>query len=320
VQYFFPEKQINLGGYTPLANTNVELRHLRYFVAVGEELNLTRAAERLHTVRPSLSRQISQLEEIFGIRLLCRHGHQLELTDAGRTLVDDAKKLLQDFDFIFDRVRRVAQLEAGRLTIGFFPAAEWRVLPRLLPYLRSQHPDLQILLRILTHNEQITALQNRTINAGFLRHPISDPELSFEAIHRDKIIAVLPARHELARLRRVPLSKLAKLPLVRPNREVSPGLNEVLDALAAQAGVQFRPVMETEHMFGTLAAVAAGHGFSLLPQFSEWEPKMIVCRALALTTTPTIDLLMVYRKNDVNPVLARFLAAVRECFRPLPPT
>jgi len=295
---------------------NIELRYLRYFVAVAEELNITRAAERLHTVQPSLGRQIHQLEELVGAPLLQRSGHRLALTKAGRVMLTESRRMLQELDLMFERIRREANAEAGRITVGFFPGGELRVLPRLLPFLRSNYPRIKLVLHSLRGTEQIPSLQNRTIDVGFLRGPVGDdPQLLSEVVLKDKIMAFFPAKHALARQGRISLQKFAQMPMITQTEMETPALNHSLASLEKRAGVKFRSVLETENIFATLSAVGAGMGCSLLPSYvKQLVPSTVVGRRLDINPPPTIDLLLIYRKDDTHK-LARFLAAVHNCFQ-----
>lgn len=297
-------------------NPKIELRHLRYFVAVAEELNFTRAAERMHTVQPSLGHQIHQLEEFVGVPLLRREGRRLALTEAGRTLLIESRRMMQELDIVFERVQLAGQTEADKLTVGFFHGAEWRVFPQLLPFLRSHCPRLELRLRNLPPPEQLAALRNRTIDVGFLRGPISEPEITTEFVLSDKILALIPARHPLAKLKRVSLQKLAELPFVTVSRSVAPVFHQSVVSLTAEAGVHFRSVLETESTLATLSAVGTGEGFTLLPAYvGQMLPKTVVARQLAVTPTPKAHLFVAYRTGEMKPMLKLFLTQLHDCFR-----
>ncbi len=304
-------------GYGRILGTvSIELRHLRYFIAVAEELNVTRAAERLHTVQPSLGRQIHALEGLLGAPLFHRDGHRLTLTDVGRSLLVEARRLMQEFDSVIQRVRTEAAVEGGRITAGFFPGAEWRVLPHLLPYLRTNSPEVQLILRTMIPAEQIAALRSRSIDVGFLRGPMArDPLITFETVLADEIIAVIPSGHPLEKRKKVSMQELAEVPMVRITRNETPAFISVLTSLEERAGIKFRTVLETEGILGVMAAVGAGYGFSLLPAYVEQiMPRTIVMRRLDTYPPPTTELLIAFRR-DRKAALARFLSLVRACFK-----
>jgi LysR family hca operon transcriptional activator len=296
---------------------SIELRHLRYFVAVAEELNITKAAARLHTVQPSLGRQIYQLEEFVGVPLLLREGHRLALTEAGRIMLGESRRILHELELIIEQLQREANMTAGRITVGFFPGGELRVFPQLLPYLRSNYPDIELVLRSLKASEQLAALRNRTMDAGFLRGPIEDePQITYETVFTDEIMAFLPAKHPLAKEHHISLRKFAQVPMVELSSLEAPAFNQFVVSLGEEVGIKFRCVLKTESTFATLSAVGAGIGCCLLPSYLEQlMPSTIVARRLNRTPPTTIDLLLVYRKDDTRHNLMVFLSAVRNCFR-----
>jgi LysR family hca operon transcriptional activator len=165
-------------------------RYLRYFIAVAEEMSFTRAAERLHTVQPSLSQQIRRLEEIVGAELFLRRKHRLYLTEAGRIFLEESRAILQHTDRAIALARQAARAEAGLVTFGFVPGVEGKIFTRILPMIRVHFPRVELTLRSLTSPQQLEALHNHEINFGFLRPPIEDPDLSWRTILREKILAV----------------------------------------------------------------------------------------------------------------------------------
>jgi len=297
-------------------NIAVELRHLRYFVAVAEELSLTRAARRLNTVSPSLGNQIRQLEELVGTTLLHREGHHLALTEAGRLMLSEARRILEEVGLVLEKVQCAGEAEAARLSIGVYHGAEWRVFPRLLPFMRAQCPLLDLRFRTMNPVEMLDALRMRTIDAAIMRGPVCEPEIATERVLTDRIMAVVPARHPLARLKRIPLDELAELPFVIISQEVAPQLRQLVSQIAEDAGVQIRASVETENMLSTVITVDAVSGFSLLPQYVERIlPKTVVARPLAISPPPTGPLIAAYRTGNTQPNLTLFLQKLLECFQ-----
>ena len=291
----------------------MELRLLRYFVAVAEELNITRAAERLHTAQPSLSQQIRQLELILGIPLFYRNKHHLELTEAGRVFLGETRTILKDVERAITLARQAARAEAGQLTLAMVPGLEGRVFSRTVPTLLRNYPDIQIILRSLTSPQQIVALQKKEINVGFLRGPIEDEEIASEVIMREKVVAVMPAGHDLAKMQRVSVTKLASLPLIQISRAIAPTVHDVANVIEKQAGTQFKTLLETEDLLTSLNAVASGLGFSFFAEYVEQIlPKGVVARPLDLAPVPELELLVAYRKDDRLPALGFFLSLLRE--------
>ncbi len=291
----------------------MELRLLRYFVAVAEELNFTHAAERLHTAQPSLSQQIRQLEDFVGTPLLDRDRRRLKLTEAGRVFLREARRLLADADHAVSLARRAARAEAGVITIAIVPGPEGQLFSHVMPLLLHNYPDLNIVLRSMTSPEQIAALQKGEINLGLLRGPIEDEAISYDVISREDVVAVIPANHPLARQRRVAPKSLAGLPLIQLSRSVAPAVHDVMVRISQAAGVQFRTLLVTENILTTLNAVASGMGFTLLAAYVEdILPKNVVVRPLEMEHVPQLELLAAYRKDDQLPALAFFLEILRD--------
>lgn len=293
---------------------NMELRHLRYFVAVAEALNVSHAARRLRTAQPSLSRQIRQLEEFVRRPLFLRQKNRLDLTEAGRQLLTEARRILQDVECTIDAIREVPS-DAGRISVGLFPGSDWKVFSRLVSFASFESNALQLVMHSMSSAEQLVGLHDRTIQVGFLRGPIADAQIASEVIRSDSIVVALPAKNPVARLKRIPLHKLADMPLIELKKAGARRYFDLAISLAAEQGVVLRPGLKTNNVLETLMAVSAGLGFSLLPNYVEQlAPKAVVTRPLEVGTPPAIDLLLAYRRDDKTPQLAAFLELARECF------
>jgi LysR family hca operon transcriptional activator len=291
----------------------MDLRYLRYFIAVAEERSFTRAAARMHTVQPSLSQQIKRLEDVFvGTPLFHRDKHHVELTEAGRVFLPEARAILAGVDRAIALARQAARAEIGQVTIGFVPGAEGKVFPHVLPVLRMRCPGIQLNLRSLSSPEQLTALLDRTIDVGFLRPPVDHPSLACELVLREPILAVVPSQHELAGLDHIPVERLAELPFIQVGRKGAPAIHDMATQIASLANVTFRPLLETDSVLGTLNAVGSGLGFSLLPDYVRLiGPTTVAARPLSLDPAPQIDLVVAYRRDDQLAGLAAFLDLLR---------
>jgi LysR family hca operon transcriptional activator len=291
----------------------MELRLLRYFVAVAEELNVTRAAEQLHTAQPSLSQQIRQLEGVVGAPLFHRDKHRLQLTDAGRVLLPAAKSILVSVENALVEARAVARSEEWTISLGMIPGPEGKIFSHILPILLRYHPDIQLLLKTMTAPEQIKALLRRDITAGFLRGPISNAEIASEVYMREDMVVVLPQDCELAKLDRVPVSELAKMKLISISAEVAPAVHSVSEEIQRRSGVEFQLGFCTENLMTSMNAVASGLGFSFFAAYvDEIAPKGVVTRPIDMDPVPQLDLLFAYRSDDRLPALAKLVSLVRE--------
>jgi LysR family transcriptional regulator, hca operon transcriptional activator len=292
----------------------MELRHLRCFVAVAEELNFTRAAKRLHTAQPWLSQQIIQLEESVGTKLLERSKHQVKVTAAGRVFLRDCREILQKVDQSVELAVKVAHAEVGELSIGLSPPAEVLVMPQL-PRIMNEVPGVSGQLHCMSTPQQIAALRRYTIDVGFLRGPLEEPDLVSEEILREEIVVVLPANHRLAKMKQVSVRMLRDLPCITISRNAGWPLRDIVSSLYKQADLRVRGTQEADGVYGHLNMVAAGLGFALLPEYvKSILPRGVVARPLEWQPIPSISLAVAYRASDELPILGAFLKALRRHF------
>ena len=227
----------------------MELRHARYFVAVAEELNFRRAAERLHLAQPSLSTQIRLLEEDVGAKLLERDSHKVELTPAGRSFLEGCRRLLQDADDFARTARRIARGESGPLSIGFVPSLAHGLLPSVLRLFRKRFPDVQLLLSEMDSTAQIEQIAGHRIDLGFigLGLPKEIPELEIVAVAEERLVAAIPQDHPFADKSRkaIPLKALATERFLLGSRVSAPVFNPWIIVLCQQAGFQPFVVQES---------------------------------------------------------------------------
>jgi DNA-binding transcriptional LysR family regulator len=293
----------------------MELRHLRYFVAVAEELNFGRAAARLGIAQPPLSRQIQALESELAVRLFVRAKRRVQLTDAGRVLLEEARTALRHAERAGERARRAGRGELGWLAVAFAPAAELALIPRLIPSFVERHPDVHLELHAMDPDEHVAALQAGTIEAGLLPFPVPVPDdVVVERVLAVELCAVFPQRHRLASRPRVTLAMVAQEPLVLLRRRVAPGFHDALVAALGQAGVTPSVRCHATHLHTCVALVAAGLGVALLPAAShELRGRGVVYRSL-VGPTPRLELAIVYRRDDPSRMLHAFLANERRVF------
>src|SRR4030095_5387640 len=243
----------------------MELRHLRYFVAVAEELNFTRAAARVHTSQPSLSQQIRQIEAELGVGLLERRRQHVALTSAGRVFLRESKDILARIEHAGRLAKQAAGGRAGDLSIGTFPAADVRILPALRPLVATHLPHLRLLLHSKYAVEPVTGLRTGALAAAFMRGPTDVEGLEVIDLVREQIVVVLPAHHALARRKRIPVHLLHDLPCITMDRALAPALHDVIASLYQQARIRMQDVSSADNVLGHLPLVHEGVGFALLP-------------------------------------------------------
>src|ERR1041384_5625525 len=243
----------------------MELRHLRYFVAVAEILNFTKAAAKLHLAQPSLTRQIHNLEEEIGVRLLNRSKSQVALTEEGRSFLVDVRRVLALATESVQAVQRLSRGETGQLNIAYSSNFNFELLPETLGAFRQTFPHIALNLFDMTPAEQFRALEARKIDLGFvgLRPPPATRNLHWESITRDKTVAVLPVRHALARKRRLNLAELKTMFFVGMSEKTHPGFRDWLCETCRPAGFTPRILQDAELEPALMAFVAEGLGVSL---------------------------------------------------------
>ena len=290
----------------------MELRQLRYFVAVAEELHFRRAAARLHVSQPPLSQQIARLEEELGARLLERTRRRVELTSDGEAFLRDARALLAELDVAVATVHRIETGQSGVLRVNFVGSALLSILPGIVQRFRAGRPSVEIELRERSTVEQLRALHSGVIDVGLVRPPIdAESGLRTEAVLRERTVAAIPVRHPLARLRRVPLRRLAAEPLVLFPREQAPGFHDLLTNRLAATGTSPQVVQYAPEMLTIIGLVAAGIGVSPVPA-SVARLALDGVTYRPLSGAPDTELLAVMRARDESPLVHAFLADARE--------
>jgi LysR family transcriptional regulator, hca operon transcriptional activator len=290
----------------------MELRHLRYFIAVAEEGSLTNAAERrLHTAQPSLSRQIRDLEISVGAKLLERGARGITLTAAGRVFLDHARLALLQVEAAGEAARRAAQPEKAAFVFGFLTGHEVVWLPEALRILREEQPDIEITLFSQSSPELAGGLMRGKVDVAFLRREAQAPGLAFKFLIREPLVAVLPAGHRLAARKDIRLHDFAGEIYITPTR-VAPALKAVIDAYAAKSGVALKPSYDAENLSSAMSLVASTGGVTLLPLYARnlLSPAVVI-RPLQ-GQPPTIDLVLGYNRSNSSPLLKRFLARADE--------
>jgi len=244
----------------------MEFRHLRYFLALAEELHFGRAAQRLSISQPPLSLNIQQLEASVGVTLFQRNSRGVQLTAAGQAFVPAARALLTQAQAAAREAREVAQGQAGELHIGFTGTMLYCGLPQVLQAFQAQHPRLKLVLRELGSSEQIAELVRDRLDVGFVHTPRVPAGFEPLRVASQPLLLCLPQSHRLARARTVSLGDLAGQALVVVSRAVSPEYHERIVAVCEQAGWTPPAVHELRHWLSVVALVGQGLGVALVPQ------------------------------------------------------
>jgi DNA-binding transcriptional LysR family regulator len=243
---------------------NIELRHLRYFLALAEELHFTRAADRLGIAQPPLSQQIQRLEELLGAKLFVRRP-EVKLTDAGEALLTVARRTLAQAEQGIEEVRRAGRGEGGTLLVGFATSTLLGPLPDLIRSYRKRYPEVRLSLRELSTADQQKALDNGMIEVGFLREPIADETLTCETILSEPFALVLPPRHPLTKRTKIDMADVAAEPFVHFPREVAPTLYDQVMGICRDAGFTPLVAQEASEWLTIVGLVEAGLGVSVVP-------------------------------------------------------
>lgn len=294
----------------------MELRHLRYFIAVAEELHFGRAAERLHMAQPPLSQQIQQLETELGVELFHRKTkRQVQLTDAGRVFLQEAYQLFAHLEQAIRVTQRMGRGEMGQLVVGFTSSVAYDVLPTILRRFREQFPQVQLLLQELTTTQQQQALRDRRIQVGFGHPPLDDESLSKKCILQEFLVVALPATHPLATQLAVSVRSLAMEPFIMFPRYLGPGLYDQIVSLCQQADFSPNVTQEAVQMQTIISLVSAGMGVALVPSSLQNLQRTGVVYKMIQESTPKVETAVMWRREDASPVLREFLKVVRTVCR-----
>lgn len=298
----------------------MELRHLRYLVAVAEELHFSRAAQRLHISQPPLSQQIRQLEDELGVRLFHRTRRNVQLTDAGRVVLEEARRTLAQAGEVIRAAERARRGQAGHLRIGFSSSAPYTMLPAILRTFRERFPDVALTLLERSSEEQAHLLFERVSDAGFVRPPIEDSAglLIVRAILREPLVAALPDSHPLGRARTVAVKSLASEPFVLFPRHAAPGLYDQILGMCRRAGFNPNVTQEAVQMQTIVSLVSAGLGVAIVPaSIQNLQRAHVVYRELR-PRSATTEMAVAYRRDNQSEALRAFLGIVDETAKGAP--
>jgi len=293
----------------------MELRHLRYFVAVAEEGHITRAAQRLGLQQPPLSQQIRALEREIKASLFIRHPRGVKLTDAGRSFFEDAQAILAQVDRAAARAQRTARGELGRIAVGFTTSAPFHPLvARAIRQFRQRRPDVSFELEESSSVDLVRALREERLDAVFIRSAVAEPAgLAVHALLREDMVVALPSRHELARQPKIALKELADETFILYRRPTGAGLYDVIIATCARAGFSPRVGQEAPRIVSTLNLVAAGLGVTLVPASLAGLPlEGVTYRQLKDRPAFKVPLDLVCRQAERSAATLDFIELVRK--------
>jgi DNA-binding transcriptional LysR family regulator len=244
----------------------VELRQLRYFIAVAEAGNFSRAAANLHMSQPPLSMQVKALEEDLGVQLLERSNHGATLTPAGAAFLEEARAALARLESARQRAQLVSRGEIGRLSVGFVSIADYGVLPPALKAFRARYPHVEVQLHELTTDAQIRELRANQLDLGIALAPLEEPDLDFARLHDEELVLALPSSHRAGRAQEaVDLRTLAAESFIVPPRDIAPGLHDLIIGQCRAAGFAPRITQHARQMQTVISLVASGMGYALVP-------------------------------------------------------
>lgn len=294
----------------------MELRHLRYFIAVAEELHFSRAAQKLQIAQPPLSQQIRSLEEELGVQLFERTKRRVKLTEAGQVFLEEARLVLAQLEQAVKTAQRASRGEVGRLSVGVNSSATQSFVPDILRVFRERFPCVELVLHELTSYRQVRGIRDNQIDVGFLWLPnVNDSALSFMSIWREPMMVALPESHSLTHLPQIPLEALVEEPFVLPPRHLGAGFYSQIISLCQQAGFSPKVAQEAMLMQTIVSLVAGGVGVALVPaSLQNFQRVGVVYKALQ-GQTPELEMAVVWLPDNSSPILREFLKLVGEMAR-----
>jgi LysR family hca operon transcriptional activator len=290
----------------------MELRHLRYFIAVAEAKSLTVAAQRvLHTSQPSLSRQIRDLEDEVGAQLLARNSRGIEPTPAGRAFLEHARSVLAQVQAATEAARRVARPSKPCFSIGFLTGHELTWMPAALRILRDKLPNIDVMISSQSSPQLADAIVKGSVDAAFLRREQDVPDLAFRRLVKEPLVVVLPSAHRLAKRKAITPGDLVGETFVGVSH-TAPVLRAIIDDYLQRSGVNITPDHETEHVVMGVSLIASTGGVALLPAYVQnFLTRSVTSRPLK-GDAPTVELVFGYKKSNESPILKLLLSRLDE--------
>jgi DNA-binding transcriptional LysR family regulator len=290
----------------------MELKNLKSFVAVAEQLSFIRAARLLHLSQSALTEQIQKLEEELGVPLLLRDRRSVKLTAAGIVFLAEARATLARAEQAVERVQKAARGEVGRLRIGFVSSAALEIVPGIVVAFRSQFPAVSLDLTNLRTRSQVKALLSESIDVGFVRLPLSHDQLTIRVIHREPLVVVLPHGHPLANEAQIRLVQLQNEQFVAYARRWAPGFYDAVIQMCTREGFSPEIVQETGEMYTAIALVGAGVGIAILPRSVVLAQSRNVLMKPLPSSLGLSEIAIAVRRFNNSPLIGSFIRAAEK--------
>jgi DNA-binding transcriptional LysR family regulator len=288
----------------------MDIRHLRYFLAVADEQSFSRAAQKMHIAQPPLSQQVKQLEDELGVLLFDRDSRPVKLTSAGRFLASHVRPILAELNDLKVAVGRMGRGEVGVLGVAFIGSATISLLPTVLREFREQYPDVLLNLYEMNFSEQQQALLEGRIDAGFTRPAINDPKIECIELHSEPLVVAVPKGHRLALKEKIALPQLRAENFVSFPRTTSGSYGAHIYEICRKAGFEPEIVQEANELQTLLSLVASGIGIGIVPELSSQVRKADLVYLNLKKPAPKTSTSLVYRKDDDNRLLSGFIKVV----------
>jgi len=290
----------------------MELRHLRYFVTLAEELHFGKAAEKLHIAQPPLSQQIRQLETELGFELFHRTKRNVQLTQAGEVFLREVQQILQQLQQAIQIGQQTSRGEAGKLVVGFVSSVAYNILPDVLKNYRNFVPGVSLELHELTTDQQLNWLREGRMDVGFIRPPVEDKEFIWEIVFQESLMVALPETHQLANQSHISLTSLANEAFILFPRKLAPGLYDLIISLCQKSGFSPNVVQEAIQMQTIVSIVAAEMGVAIVPASLQNLQRTGVVYKHIKEPTPKVSIAIIWRSSDTSSTVQKFLEIVRQ--------